>query len=179
MNGSSMVKLLATGWQLEQVRPLPLNVSRKKTSAPAQIRLGTSPATTRGSCAQIVNRSCAVRFSAVVMTVSSPSSWGWVHDEAASTAKIKGRPPTLDDEIDMTFSSRRPLPCAEGAAQPPQPKAGPTRRRDFRRHLYRECDLAIRPYTKTKRRSWLRLRPRRTPISFRSSPLLYSECGSP
>jgi hypothetical protein len=37
MKGRSMVRLLAAGWQLPHVRPLPSNASRKKMSAPAQI----------------------------------------------------------------------------------------------------------------------------------------------
>ena len=37
MKGLSMVVLLATGWQLPQVRPFPSKVSPKNTLAPAQM----------------------------------------------------------------------------------------------------------------------------------------------
>ncbi|XXY47452.1 hypothetical protein WME91_46365 [Sorangium sp. So ce269] len=60
MNGTSIVVLLATGWQLPQVRPLPSNVSVKNTPAPAQTSCETSPATTRGSCAHWASRSARV-----------------------------------------------------------------------------------------------------------------------
>lgn len=56
-NCTSSVVLLSTGWQEPQVRPLPSNVSWKKTPAPAQMSWETSPATTRGSSAHSASRS--------------------------------------------------------------------------------------------------------------------------
>ena len=47
MKAASIVKLFCAGWQVPQVRPLPLNVSRKKMSAPAQISRLTSLVTPR------------------------------------------------------------------------------------------------------------------------------------
>ncbi len=59
-NALSMVVLFSAGWQVPQARPLPLKVSRKKMSAPAQICAVTRPVTTRGSCAQVAKRCCTV-----------------------------------------------------------------------------------------------------------------------
>ena len=59
--GPSIVVLCPIGWHDVQVRPLPPNVSRAKISPPAQMRAVISPVMTRGSCAQALNRSFAVR----------------------------------------------------------------------------------------------------------------------
>ena len=72
MKRDSMVMLFCGGWQVPHVRPLPLNVSRKKMSAPAQIWAVTRPVTTRGSCAHAARRWAAVR-PLMTTTVSSPS----------------------------------------------------------------------------------------------------------
>ena len=94
----SIVVLFSAGWQVPQVRPLPLNVSRKKMSAPAQTCAVTRPVTTRGSCAHAARRCGTVR-----------SLW------VSATGSACGPPqpvPTAPAMNEVRIVSRKPLASA-------------------------------------------------------------------
>jgi hypothetical protein len=121
MNGTSIVKLLSTRWQVAHDRPLPPNCSRKNRSAPTQTSTLTTPASTRGSAAHAAARpagaaaraapaASAACDSAPGSTASSPSS------APGSTASSPSSADAAASSADMAASAADSSPSAADAS---------------------------------------------------------------